>query len=116
MVGAWDNAPRHFLFQRNATMVNTLETFGDLMRYNNYKYDPLSHGNPSDAIMARGDLAGNAGGGIDSKITSWAMSSGGKRAALAMNGPTHSQLPPFSWSTFTGCALTSTGPARRISI
>jgi hypothetical protein len=29
-----------------------------------------------NAIMARGDLAGSAGGGIDSKISSWALTSG----------------------------------------
>jgi hypothetical protein len=141
MLDAWTSAPRHFLFQRNATMVHDLQSFGELMRYNNYRHDPLSHGSPMQAIMARGDLAGaisegcasiteaallpqrasvclsavvpptavapltavsdcTAGelaGGIDSKITSYKMSAGGKRIALAMNGPTHSQLPPFAW-------------------
>ena len=105
MEGAWETAPRHFLFKRNATMVHDLTSFGDLMRYNNFEHDPLSHGTPNDAIMARGDLGkggGSAGGGIDSKISSFKMASGGKRACLAMNGPTHAQLPPFSWSSFKG--------------
>ena len=91
--------PRHAIFRRNATQVKTLDDFGALMRYNNYKHDPLSHGSPMNAIMARGDLAGSAGGGIDSKISSWEMTHGGKRAAMAMNGPTHTQQPPFEWST-----------------
>ena len=82
MVGAWETAPRHFLFKRNATMVHDLTSFGDLMKYNNYKHDPLEHGSPYNAIMARGDLGGGAGGGIDSKISSVAMSRGGTIAPL----------------------------------
>ena len=58
MVGDWESAPRHAIFKRNATQVKTLDDFGALMRYNNYKHDPLSHGSPMNAIMARGDLAG----------------------------------------------------------
>ena len=57
------SAPRHAIFRRNATSVATLDAFGALMRYNNYRHDPLSHGSPMNAIMARGDLAGSAGGG-----------------------------------------------------
>ena len=57
------SAPRHAIFRRNATSVATLDDFGALMRYNNYRHDPLSHGSPMNAIMARGDLAGSAGGG-----------------------------------------------------
>ena len=46
MSGAWSTAPRHFIFERNATTVHDLTSFGNLMRYNNYKHDPLSHNNP----------------------------------------------------------------------
>ena len=67
------SAPRHAIFRRNATSVATLDAFGALMRYNNYLHDPLSHGSPMNAIMARGDLAGSAGGGNNPRGSVWVL-------------------------------------------
>ena len=40
----------------SSSPLQSYEHFGDLMRYNNWKHDPLSEGNPFNAIMARGSL------------------------------------------------------------
>ncbi len=73
-----------------------------------YQTDPLSDGDPWNAVCARGDFDGYAGGGYDSKVTSIGMlqssSSSDANFSLAMrvslvNGPTAQNQPPFKWST-----------------
>ena len=46
--------------------------------------------------MARGDLAGGAGGGIDSKFSSATHIADG--AIFARGGPTSDDQPPFCWT------------------
>ena len=43
-----------------------LVTMSWIMGWNDYENDALSLNNPGNAIMARDDLKGYAGGGIDS--------------------------------------------------
>ena len=59
------------IFRRNNTQVNDLESFKNLMRYNNYKEDPFSFNDPTLTISARGDLGeySNCFGAFDCKVT-----------------------------------------------
>ena len=78
-----------------------MDSYKAIMRYNDYKNDPYSHGNPMNAICSRGDLAGSAGGCYDTKVTSWSWFQ--KSKASIINGPTQSHgLPPFSWNEQSG--------------
>lgn len=86
-----------------------------LMRYNDYKKDPLSRCELCDppysgenAISARNDLNPANGtypfhalshrshGGTDAKVVSSAMVS--SLDFVAVGGPTSDSLPPFQWS------------------
>ena len=73
------------------------------MGWNDYENDALSLNNPGNAIMARDDLKGYAGGGIDSKCSSIAAIRGDEDDASApllsmvRAGPTHGPLPVFCW-------------------
>ncbi|XP_071369739.1 putative phospholipase B-like 2 [Centroberyx affinis] len=117
--GPWfslDQNPRAQIFRRNQTAVTDLDSMVRLMRYNNFKEDPLSRcdgcnppGNGENAISARSDLNPANGtypfgalrqrphGGTDMKLTSYGMFS--EFGMLAVNGPTWDQVPPFQWST-----------------
>lgn len=94
-----EHCPRANIFRRDAPGVKDMAGYQHLMRYNDWQHDPLSLGSPWNAIMSRGDLDSTgpiAFGGIDSKVTDWA--SARERSTLAMNGMTHSQQAPFSWT------------------
>lgn len=70
---SYADCPRANLFREMQGNVTGLASMQALMGWNDYAHDPLSGGNPDDAIMARGDLLaprGWAGGGIDSKCSS----------------------------------------------
>ncbi|XP_062501314.1 putative phospholipase B-like 2 [Corticium candelabrum] len=116
--GDWfthDKTPRALIFARNQTDITDMTSMYKLMRYNNFKDDPLSRCdcNPpyssENAISARSDLNPKNGtyqfgalglrnhGGTDSKITSFSMSK--TLSCLAVSGPTHDQQPVFQWST-----------------
>ncbi|XP_008416969.1 putative phospholipase B-like 2 [Poecilia reticulata] len=117
--GPWfslDQNPRAQIFKRNQTGVIDLESMVRLMRYNNFKADPLSKcdgcdppQNGENAISARSDLNPANGtypfgalkqrphGGTDMKLTSYEMFS--EYGMLAVSGPTWDQVPPFQWST-----------------
>jgi len=67
-----------------------------LMRSNNYESDPLSKGNPLNAISSRGDLIQNqtlskAFGGIDCKIVNYYMI--GNYECIISSGPTTNSDP-----------------------
>lgn len=70
-----------------------------------YKTDPLSGGDPMNAICSRGDLRSSpyADGGYDTKVSSVNMLTNASNslvmAAYIINGPTSQNLPPFVWST-----------------
>jgi hypothetical protein len=96
----YDLCPRAEIFRRDQHKAVDLESFKTLMRSNDYKTDPFSHGDPNHAICSRGDLGSppSAGGCYDNKATSaklfWAMT------AHVINGPTTAggTLPPFQWA------------------
>ncbi|XP_031164586.1 putative phospholipase B-like 2 [Sander lucioperca] len=117
--GPWfslDQNPRAQIFRRNQTAVTDVDSMVRLMRYNNFKEDPLSKcegcnppANGENAISARSDLNPANGtypfgalrqrshGGTDMKLTSYEMFR--DYGMLAVNGPTWDQVPPFQWST-----------------
>ncbi|XP_034729030.1 putative phospholipase B-like 2 [Etheostoma cragini] len=117
--GSWfslDQNPRAQIFRRNQTAVTDVDSMVRLMRYNNFKEDPLSKcegcnppANGENAISARSDLNPANGtypfgalrqrshGGTDMKLTSYEMFR--DYGMLAVNGPTWDQVPPFQWST-----------------
>ncbi|CAI5508225.1 unnamed protein product [Closterium sp. Naga37s-1] len=116
--GSWfshSQCPRAKLFRRDHCKVVDVASLQRLMRYNDFRRDPLSACNCTPpysaeiAIAARGDL--NEAGGkyelpflglrdhaeTDSKITGYHMLQH-SLAALAISGPTYDQQPPFQWS------------------
>ncbi|XP_053727251.1 putative phospholipase B-like 2 [Synchiropus splendidus] len=117
--GPWfslDQNPRAQIFRRNQSDVTDVDSMVRLMRYNNFKQDPLSlcetcdpQPNGENSISARSDLNPANGtypfgalhqrshGGTDMKLTSYGMFR--QYEMLAVNGPTWDQLPPFQWST-----------------
>ncbi|XP_022780516.1 putative phospholipase B-like 2 isoform X1 [Stylophora pistillata] len=108
--------PRAQIFKRDQGKVNDLISFIKLMRYNNYKDDPLSKCSCSppysaeNAISARSDLNPANGsypfgflghrnhGGTDCKVTSYELFNK-TLSCMAVSGPTHDQQPIFKWST-----------------
>ncbi|KAG7490568.1 hypothetical protein JOB18_038353 [Solea senegalensis] len=117
--GSWfslDQNPRAQIFRRNQTNVKDIDSMIRLMRYNNFKEDPLSKcegcnppANGENAISARSDLNPENGtypfgalrqrqhGGTDMKMTSYGMFK--DYGMMAVSGPTWDQVPPFQWST-----------------
>ena len=43
-------APRAQIFRRDANKVSTLDDFKNILRYNNWKNDPLSYGDPGNQV------------------------------------------------------------------
>ncbi|XP_037114119.1 putative phospholipase B-like 2 [Syngnathus acus] len=117
--GPWfslDQNPRAQIFKRDQKNITDVASMMRLMRYNNFKEDPLSRcqdcnppKNGENAISARSDLNPANGtypfgalgqrshGGTDMKMTSYGMFR--RYEMLAVSGPTWDQVPPFQWST-----------------
>jgi hypothetical protein len=106
---SYTNCTRAQLMRRDHAALQSIEAVGAELRQNNYVTDPLSKGDPMNAISCRKDLrttSGAAFGGIDSKVSSFSRlgSLEGKAnkmqgTQLAQSGPTHDSLAPFAWST-----------------
>eukprot|EP00999_Lentomonas_sp_LEN2_P001898 NODE_303_length_1678_cov_108.297872_g272_i0.p1 GENE.NODE_303_length_1678_cov_108.297872_g272_i0~~NODE_303_length_1678_cov_108.297872_g272_i0.p1 ORF type:complete len:552 (+),score=119.12 NODE_303_length_1678_cov_108.297872_g272_i0:68-1657(+) len=99
---SYGGATRGLIFRRDAGKVESFEEFKHIMRYNNWRHDPLSGGSPWGAISARGDLGSqpSCAGGYDSKASSWSL----HRNNLGMEaqaGPTHDQQPVFTFRNAT---------------
>lgn len=101
---SYNQCPRANIFRRDHSNVINLESMQTIMTYNQYQTDPLSLGDPCNAIMCRQDLplvnnnstSGEvAFGGIDSKITNSKLAA--KLITNTMNGPTHTNQSPFQW-------------------
>lgn len=107
----WQLAPRAQILRARQGSVTDMASFTALMRYNDFKSDPLSHGSPWNAICSRGDLASTPSpdGCYDTKASAaslWAATS-----AYVVNGPTigDGDLPPFAWAEFAGANYTIQG-------
>jgi len=113
----YDKNPRAQIFKRDHSKVTDLDSMAKLMRYNNYKEDPLSRCNctppysAENAIAARDDLNPANGtypfgalghrphAGIDYKLTSSKLFGYARKRFRAQAGPPHDDLPVFQWST-----------------
>ncbi|EGG23772.1 phospholipase B [Cavenderia fasciculata] len=97
--------PRGMIFRRDANNVDSFKAFKAQLRYNDWKKDPLSLGNPGNAISSRFDLVTknssnpylnrDAFGGIDSKVVS--LKHVDSMLVAAQSGPSHDQQDPFDW-------------------
>jgi hypothetical protein len=62
--------PRANIFRRDQDTVVDLQTFKDILRYNDYLNDPYSGGNPCNTICCRVRLAGR-GNKLVSGVLMW---------------------------------------------
>ncbi|XP_023216254.1 putative phospholipase B-like 2 [Centruroides sculpturatus] len=111
----YDKAPRALIFKRDQGKVTDLNSMMKMMRYNDFKNDPLSRCNctppysANNAIASRMDLNPENGtylcpflrnaafGAIDMKLTNYSMQK--NYQFIAYSGPTYDQQPVFKWST-----------------
>jgi len=112
---AYESTPRALIFKRDQGRVVDMDSLYQLMRYNDYKNDPLSACNctppysAENSIPARSDLnpanrtyelpflGHRLHGATDYKGTNHALFS--KLEFWAAAGPTWEQQDPFRWST-----------------
>ena len=97
----YDNCARTKIFRREQSSATNLEDFMKLMRFNKYKTDPYSEGNPSNSISARSDLNESCSGAYDSKVGVLSEFSNGKIKIHMIGGPTWNEeegIEPFSWN------------------
>ena len=97
----YDNCARTKIFRREESYADNLESFMKLMRYNKYKTDPFSEGNPSNSISARSDLRGSCSGAYDSKVGVLSDFNDGKVKIHLIGGPTWDEeegIEPFNWN------------------
>jgi hypothetical protein len=110
----YERSPRANIFRRDHHKVVDVDSFLQLMRYNDYTNDPLSKCectppySAENAISARCDLnpangtypfaalGHRAHGGLDAKLTTSTMMK--SLEFVAVSGPTFDPLPPFQWS------------------
>ncbi|XP_049738490.1 phospholipase B-like 1 [Elephas maximus indicus] len=99
---SYEMAPRAKIFRRDQGKVTDMASMKYIMRYNNYKEDPYSNGDPCNTICCRGDLASAnpiPGGCYDTKVADMYLAS--EYTAYAISGPTvQNGLPVFHWNRF----------------
>ena len=111
---SYDKTPRALIFKRDVGKVKDVESMTKLMRYNNFREDPLSKCecdppfSAENAISSRNDLNPKNGtypfaalghrshGGTDMKLTTSLLFEKGKFTAIG--GPTYDDVPAFQWS------------------
>ncbi|XP_064457658.1 putative phospholipase B-like 2 isoform X2 [Ornithodoros turicata] len=112
---SYAGAPRARIIRRDHGTVHDMDSMMRLMRYNDYKHDPVSACNctppynPVYAMSSRYDLLDPEGtydvprmnrravGGIDMKLTNSSLFKSSE--FIAISGPTHESVPAFQWST-----------------
>ncbi|XP_030649443.1 phospholipase B-like 1 [Chanos chanos] len=103
---SYDLCPRAKIFRRDQASVTDLTSLKHIMRFNDYKKDPYSKGDPCKSICCRNDLRtqqARPGGCYDTKVTDFKLAQ--SFVAEAVNGPTtEGGLPPFSWDAFNSTA------------
>ncbi|XP_003797853.1 phospholipase B-like 1 [Otolemur garnettii] len=99
---SYDLAPRAKIFRRDQGKVTDMASMKYIMRYNNYKQDPYSKGDPCNTICCREDLNApnpSPGGCYDTKVADIYLAS--QYTAYAISGPTvQGGLPVFHWHRF----------------
>jgi hypothetical protein len=92
-----EKCARANIFRRDQSNIKTVEDAKYIMRYNDFKNDPLSKHNASLSLAGRGDLnESNArcSGGLDAKVTSYKTLLE-NRTVHIISGPTTQNQPPF---------------------
>ena len=100
----YSGCARANIFRRDQYKVNDINSYYKLLRYNDFKNDPLSKGDPGNVIAYRGDLdtSHSCFGATDLKFSSVNdIKNGGKRKVYLINGPTKEQQEVFDWSNTT---------------
>lgn len=110
-----ENCSRAKIFRRDHHKVTNMTTLYQLIRYNNFKEDPLSRCNctppytANRAIASRCDLNDPNGqypfyeygfkswAATDAKLTNYKLAM--NLQMIIVNGPTRENQPPFSWKT-----------------
>ncbi|KAM5174694.1 phospholipase B-like 1 [Callospermophilus lateralis] len=99
---SYDLAPRAKIFRRDQGKVTDMASMKYILRYNNYKKDPYSKGDPCNTICCREDLNSvnpSPGGCYDTKVSDIYLAS--QYTAYAISGPTvQGGLPVFHWNRF----------------
>ena len=112
----YTQAPRKKIFERDQININSIEDFKKFMRYNDYKNDNLSLGNPANTIAAREDLYSDTPkchGAIDAKFVSVKELLEKKNIIHIISGPTNDQQETFSWLN-TACEGANLGNVSHI--
>ena len=99
----YDTCARAKIFRREQSKVKDIETYKNLIRYNNYSIDEFSEGKPSNTIAARYDLNRERPlcyGATDAKFASInEIKNSEKKIVHIIAGPTtNNEQPPFIWS------------------
>ena len=99
----YDTCARAKIFRREQTKVKDIESYKNLIRYNDYLNDEFSEGKPNLSIAARYDLndeeSSSCYGATDAKFASInEIKTTGKKKVHIISGPTTNQQEPFSWS------------------
>ena len=92
------------IFRREQSKVKDIETYKELIRFNNFEKDEFSEKNPGYTIAARYDLRKDnvaCYGATDAKFASInEIKTNGKKKVHIISGPTTSNgLEPFKWSS-----------------
>jgi hypothetical protein len=104
----YDHVPRANLFRANQASIQDVSGGKAVMQYNDFQNDPLSLGDPCNAIACRGDLyeysfQQGGFGALDAKVSSFKtvhnfFASLSTRLFWAKLGPTTDEQNPFCWS------------------
>jgi hypothetical protein len=101
----YETCARANLFRRDQGKVIDDLTYKKIMRYNDYKNDPLSLYYPGNAIASRFDLSDDiCMGAYDAKTTSVTEAKGKNKKVNLISGPTNDQQPNFKWGDSTICS------------
>jgi len=113
-VNCYDNVSRANIFRANQDAIQGVSGGLHIMQYNDFQSDPLSSGDPCNAIACRGDLykysfQQGGFGALDAKVSSVAtvnafFASVSKNLFFAKLGPTTDQQSPFCWSNLKDAA------------
>ena len=94
----YNTCSRANIFRRNQNEINNISDIKNMLRFNDYNYDPLSKQNPGNAICGRSDLSSKSSkcsGCTDSKVSSL-IDFVLHRKLYIINSPAYSQsIKPF---------------------
>ncbi len=105
---SYNSSPRALLFKRDQQKITSFTEFKNYMRYNDYRNDPLSKGNPTFAISSRGDLNESKDticvGTYDVKAGSFSKIRKERRKSVNIIGsPSNLKQPSFNWDSSKVC-------------